>query len=603
MRRNSGGAAETALGSHIGKLLLTITHEGRQEVLDDLRSLRGVILVGNESAGTKPVKLDEASSTGTGCEWRLRQRWRSGWHGDTRAAGVGGDSWGARESLLVAVTAMRVVALGPGTTASPNAVASETPTAATSATPVPSPLPSLTGAPSATPSPSTRGPLAGDLPGSVTLSGSSAWMLLDSGVSLSNDGGRTWTTVALPSGVASSKVAAVATAPGRPLWLAVGSGVGYRLYRKPNAGDAWSSVLLAPSWGSLGYPGGYADMVRLTPGPGSLVTVAETMSGGMDSAITSLFVSNDDGKSFVQHPPPSGGDPNTYTYWGSVTFTTPESGLVIAGPSTYPHYFLHTSDGGTTWSEATVTGLPAAPNYTPDTPLLVGSDIVVPVSICGADCGTNTFSMLVSHDGGATFNPMGVPIPSGENSYPAVAALGPVIWVAAGDAIEETIDGGKTWTDVAATSLPINVTAFDLTGPTSATAIVVDSGCAGFKTDCWYRNYLVATTDGGRTWTHLQVLLRPSSVPRPALFGTSLASTGRSRPAGSPSVGRGPPSPRGSTKPRPKAGVSSWVRASVPSGGATPKRQSRPAGPGGFGRPDGSARWLRTPRGSPPARP
>ncbi len=68
---------------------------------------------------------------------------------------------------------------------------------------------------------------------------------------------------------------------------------------------------------------------------------------------------------------------------------------------------------------------------------------------------------------------------------------------------EETIDGGKTWTDVTATGLPINVTAFDLTGPTSATAIVVDSGCAGFKTDCWYRNYLVATTDGGRTWTHL----------------------------------------------------------------------------------------------------
>jgi photosystem II stability/assembly factor-like uncharacterized protein len=415
---------------------------------------------------------------------------------------------------IVAVTAMRVVALGPGTTASPNAVASETPTAATSATPVPSPLPSLTGAPSAPPSPSTSGPLAGDLPGSVTLSGSSAWMLLDSGVSLSNDGGRTWTTVALPSGVASSTVGAVATAPGRPLWLAVASGGGYRLYRKPNAGAAWSSVLLTPSWGSLGYPGGYADAVKVTPGPGSLVTVAETMSGGMTDAITSLFVSNDDGRSFVQHPPRWSSEANMY--WGSVTFVTPESGLVIAGPGTYPHDFLHTSDGGSTWSEARVTGLPEAPYYTPGTPLVDGSDILVPVTSCSVGCQENTtfnsFSLLVSRDGGATLDPMGVSIPSGGNAYPAVAALGSVIWVAVGNGtgngngngnIDETTDGGRTWTAVAATGLPIDVTSIDLTGPSSATAVVVDSGCGSFKANCWYRNYLVATTDGGRTWTHI----------------------------------------------------------------------------------------------------
>jgi photosystem II stability/assembly factor-like uncharacterized protein len=139
----------------------------------------------------------------------------------------------------------------------------------------------------------------------------------------------------------------------------------------------------------------------------------------------------------------------------------------------------------------------------PDTPLLVGSDIVVPVTICGADCGTTTFLLLVSHDGGATFDPMGVPIPFGGNSYHAAAALDSVIWVAIGDAIEETADGGQTWTSVTAAGLPINVGSIALTGPTSATAVIIDSGCAGFKTDCWYRNYLVATSDGGRTWTNL----------------------------------------------------------------------------------------------------
>jgi len=392
---------------------------------------------------------------------------------------------------IIVGTAMRVVVLAPGTSATPSAVASETPS---TATPVVSPSSSLTGAPS---NPPGR-PMPGDLPGSVTLSGSSAWMLLDSGLSVSNDAGRTWTAVALPGGVASSAVGAVAMAPGRPVWLAVHSGDGYRLYRKANAATAWSSVLLTPSWALVQYTSRPADMVTITPGPGGLVTVAETMGGGSTSAVTSLFVSTDDGRSFVQHPPRSGSVANMY--WASVTFTTAESGLVIAGPSTYPHVFLYTSDGGTTWSESRVSGLPAAPNYTPGAPLLVGSDIQVPVTICGADCNTSTFVLLVSHDGGATFSPQGVAVPAGGNS----GSLGPITWVWTGGGIlQETTDGGQTWTAITAVGLPINVSSLDLTGPTSATAVIVDSGCAGFKTDCWYRNYLVATTDGGRTWTHL----------------------------------------------------------------------------------------------------
>lgn len=392
---------------------------------------------------------------------------------------------------IIVGTAMRVVVLAPGTSATPSAVASETPS---TATPVVSPSSSLTGAPS---NPPGR-PMPGDLPGSVTLSGSSAWMLLDSGLSVSNDAGRTWTAVALPGGVASSAVGAVAMAPGRPVWLAVHSGDGYRLYRKANAATAWSSVLLTPSWALVQYTSRPADMVTITPGPGGLVTVAETMGGGSTSAVTSLFVSTDDGRSFVQHPPRSGSVANMY--WASVTFTTAESGLVIAGPSTYPHVFLYTSDGGTTWSESRVSGLPAAPNYTPGAPLLVGSDIQVPVTICGADCNTSTFVLLVSHDGGATFSPQGVAVPAGGNS----GSLGPITWVWTGGGIlQETTDGGQTWTAITAVGLPINVSSLDLTGPTSATAVIVDGGCAGFKTDCWYRNYLVATTDGGRTWTHL----------------------------------------------------------------------------------------------------
>jgi photosystem II stability/assembly factor-like uncharacterized protein len=294
----------------------------------------------------------------------------------------------------------------------------------------------------------------------------------------------------------------VATAPSRPIWLAVKSGDGYLLYRKIDAAAAWSSVLLTPSWALLPSTSGPADMVKITAGPGGIVTVAETMSGGSTSAVTCLFVSNDDGKSFVQHPPRSDSPANMY--WASVTFTTAQDGLVIAGPDTYPHVFLHTADGGTSWSESKVTGLPAAPNYTPGPPMLVGSDIQVPVTICGTDCSTNAFLLLVSHDGGASFNPQGVGIPAAANPIGAVGSFGSITWVSTGGGpLQETTDGGRTWTSVMQGGLPINVSVLDLTSPTSATAVAIDSGCAGFKTNCWYRNYLVATTDGGRTWSHL----------------------------------------------------------------------------------------------------
>jgi photosystem II stability/assembly factor-like uncharacterized protein len=240
-------------------------------------------------------------------------------------------------------------------------------------------------------------------------------------------------------------------------------------------------------------------MVRITPGPGSLVTVAETMSGGSTVASTSLFVSTDDGRTFTQHPPRS--ESEAGMYWASVTLLSEKTGLVIAGPNTYPHDLLYTTDGGDTWAESKVTGIVAAPYNQPGAPMVIGSDIVVPVNECDTDCSDNkyTFLLLVSHDGGASFSPEGTPFVASGLGYSAVGSLGQVIWVVDGGAIHETADGGATWASVPTSSLSFE--ALDLTGPTTATAIAIDSGCAAFKTDCWYDRYIVFTTDGGRTWS------------------------------------------------------------------------------------------------------
>lgn len=411
--------------------------------------------------------------------------------------------------LVVAASAMRVVILAPGGSASPNAVTSEPPTAATSATPPINPLPSVTAANSTAPTPFASGPLPGGLPGFAYLSGSSAWMRLESDLAWSDDTGRTWTHVAYPIGVTYDRVEAVATAPGRPLWLAVPSSDGYRLYRKTDVAAAWSSVLLTPP-AALLRTGGSVFNVQLIPGPGRMITVAETMAdlSGV------LFVSNDDGESFVRHRTPT--DTQANMNWAWSTFTTPTSGVVInvsrGGPE-FADPFVHTSDGGTIWSDAKFTGLPAKGSYNLGTPRLVGSDIEVPVAACGADCSTGGLLLLVSHDGGVTFNPLGGAMPYGENpptvsSFggwvpPAFDSLGSVTWVSTGGGIiEETADGGQTWTAVKAEGLPRGFNSFaelELTGTTSATAVVSADGQAGNV--FWIEEYLLATTDGGRTWT------------------------------------------------------------------------------------------------------
>ncbi len=397
--------------------------------------------------------------------------------------------------VIVAASAVRGVILAPGASASP--VASQ----------LPRPTASLSSAPS--PSPSAQ--IARNLPGSPHLSGSSSWMELIGGLSWSNDLGHSWADVAYPAGISSDQVETLAGAEGRPLWLAIRSGDGCRIYRKANVAAAWSSVLLTPSAAVL-RASGPALFCYVTPGPGSMLTVPALMNDG--SAV--LFVSDDDGLSFVPHRSPAGNRIDMSWAWS--TFTTTDSGVAIerTGPHDLAHPFFHTADGGSTWVSANVVGLPAAGSYRLGSPRLVGSDIEVPISTCGGTCGTTQlFSLLVSHDGGATFNPLGIPttyevtlgISFGNGTWaaPAFDTRGSSTWVSTGGGvIAETADGDQTWTSVKAAGLPADFTSFAelvLTGPSSATAVVADYGTANSSTPVGA--YLVETTDGGRTWTRV----------------------------------------------------------------------------------------------------
>jgi photosystem II stability/assembly factor-like uncharacterized protein len=338
------------------------------------------------------------------------------------------------------------------------------------------------------------------LAGRFGSSGTSLWLLSDSGLSTSDDGGLHWSAQALPDGVAAPAIADVSQVPNRRLWIAVPDDSGVHLYSRTAGASNWTSSLLVPTWpAEAGYTGP-ASGVAITAGPGSLVTVAATIPNGAENAFSSLFTSTDDGDTFVEHP--ASADSPANVVWKHVVFVSPQSGLVVGG--TTGNTLLHTSDGGTTWLTVSATGVPATSSYYLGNPVIVGSDVEVPVISLPSNGGRATLSLLVSHDGGATFEgPTGPALDLGSIVNPAMASLGQATWVAptTGGQVFETADGGRTWTTVTAAGLPNGVSIITLTGPTSATALIGLSGCPGFVPSCWTSAYVVATTDGGRTWS------------------------------------------------------------------------------------------------------
>jgi photosystem II stability/assembly factor-like uncharacterized protein len=293
---------------------------------------------------------------------------------------------------------------------------------------------------------------------------------------------------------------AVSAAPSQQVFLAAqeASGNVITLYDRPSSGGAWTQSRLTPSWPAEGGITGSAQTVAITSGPADFVAVSASVVVGTALAYNSVFVSRDDGKTFVQYPAGYPSDANII--WDWMAFATPQLGVVVVGPTL--EGLIHTSDGGAHWTKSSLPTMPAAGSFELGQPVLVGSNIQVPIS-SQASTGEATFAFLISTDGGMTFTSgPSLSLPDGQS---VSTSVGLRTWVVSstGATIYETSDNGQTWASVSATGLPQNVTSLTLTGTNSATAQVVTRGCNGFKTGCWTQMYLVATSDGGHTWTPL----------------------------------------------------------------------------------------------------
>jgi photosystem II stability/assembly factor-like uncharacterized protein len=352
---------------------------------------------------------------------------------------------------------------------------------------------------SSTPTTSTTTPATSE-PLMAGVDGAAAWALTASGLSVSHDGGRTWSDMALPDGVSPRDVASVAEGPDDELWVAAVNGDAVELFHDAGTSSAgWSHTALVPSW-PAGMTALAPNFVRITPGPSGFVTVLASDFLTPTTSIRRLFVSSDDGATFRQHAPPRSSD--LYTTWSALTFITPAEGVVVAGPVMDRVFF--TADGGASWSRSRIKGLPSGVTVVDGTPFVNGPEIELPV-VASTTSNGETLSLYTSDDGGATFSgPVGsvLTVQGNNDASPLPLGMyGATIWVArpSGGNIYVTSDNAQTWTTISTPSLPPGVSTLSVTS-SDAIAVVSSGSCARFKTECTTETYFVGTTDGGQTW-------------------------------------------------------------------------------------------------------
>jgi hypothetical protein len=326
----------------------------------------------------------------------------------------------------------------------------------------------------------------------VGADATSAWIVSSTKVAVSADAGGHWSDVVLPTGVPPASIAAITTAPGRGLWLAVAHDLTIDLYRQHYPSTNWSHTALTATKPAGLNLGGAPPGVSITLQAGQVVTVVGTWGLSTAVAFVAPFYSADDGATFVQHPA------NVSGYWFSLTFRTPQYGVLIGGVSTLSNRIYRTTDGGTSWTPVTIPSLGSGqPMFS--TPTIDGTSIELPVTLTN-DNGDQQVSIYRSTDDGATFTasspPLALPAAISAGQVP-VAILGRTVWVPAQGRIYESGDSGETWTTIPSPGTPYVI---DLIDNSRAIATATDSGCAKGQSECHGYAYLVMTTDNGRHW-------------------------------------------------------------------------------------------------------
>lgn len=281
------------------------------------------------------------------------------------------------------------------------------------------------------------------------------------------DGGRTWEQTA--GGIAGFSDLAVAPGGATVLGVRVFSSGSSSVQRSVNGGRTWSD----PASGQL-----TADYLAWADG-------STALAAGLDG----VYLTIDAGRNWQPVLPDTDPITGVPVVWGPVAMATPDVAIAAASrldgsPFGQGGLLRRTVDGGATWSEV---ALPGVPGFT-----LLSAVFVSPtVGYVGGS------GLWRTADAGVTWTRLTVPTVAGSTVVRHVSVTpGGVLLVSTDDGVLRSTDGGASFTTV--------LNRFQLPGIDDIAFADADVGLAVGEAGI-YR-----TSDAGRTWTRLDLPVQDS---------------------------------------------------------------------------------------------
>jgi hypothetical protein len=265
-------------------------------------------------------------------------------------------------------------------------------------------------------------------------------------------------------------------------------------------GATWTTATLPAGSGNAGG-------VRLVTENGTVVGMLVTDVTSSNFSAGEWYATSDGGRTWTHYAAPSGG-----------TVTSSNGKLwLVGGPQS--NLLYKSTDAGSTWSKVSIPQAVIADGAPLTVPGALSNGDVVLVAVTPSSSSGSTFGLVVylSGDQGATWNL------KASTSYPGVIGPGGsaasvissnVVWIGTASGrprlFRYTDGGGLKPTNSVGLYQEGSVSEVSALSGSSAWATVENGACPSGKSSCMEVGSLLATSDGGQTWS--QVNLTPTST-------------------------------------------------------------------------------------------
>ncbi|HUZ40834.1 MAG TPA: sialidase family protein [Acidimicrobiales bacterium] len=323
-------------------------------------------------------------------------------------------------------------------------------------------------------------------------SNGSGWALTTKGLEITSNGGASFALVSTPVPV--NTIGDVA-AGGSSIVLAGWKDFAPWVQYSSDNGATWTTATLPAGSGNAGG-------VRLVTENGTVVGMLVTDVTSSNFSAGEWYATSDGGRTWTYDAAPSGG-----------TVTSSNGKLwLVGGPQS--NLLYKSTDAGSSWSKVSIPQTVIADGAALTVPGALSNGDVVLVAVTPSSNAGSTFGLVVylSDDQGATWNL------KASTSYPGLigsdvsAISSNVVWIGTSSGrprlFRYTDGGGLKPTNSVGLYQEGSVSEVSALSGSSAWATVQNGACPSGKSSCMEVGSLLATSDGGQTWS--QVNLTPA---------------------------------------------------------------------------------------------